>query len=500
MDKQTSDAAVVAGRLPPVLDKEDPLAMPTKRVKELQEERALGLALMGGTRTMREAGTTYMPKHPAESDGSYAHRLASTHLYNGFGKTVMAQSGKLLGKPIVFGETVPKKAQDLAIDIDGQGRALGPFALDVICDAFVCGVSYIWVDKAKAVVGSTLLDEIKAGTRPVWIHVKASQVLGWRDVSVGGKKILTQVRFTEDTVIEDGSFGEHAVKRIRVLERGYFHLYELRESAEKRQQWILIDAGPIGQQDITMVPVYTYRTGFFEGEPALRSVAELNLEHWQSSSEQRVALSFLRFAMLVIAGVDTDAAIEVGPSKIIKLPIGGEAGYVEHSGSGIEAGAKDLEAIERRMRSAGMDIRIENAGKVTATASALDSEDSNAGLRAVAEGLGDSLAAAVQYTVNYMGASVDGGTIEVNTEFAEPVNEGDVDTLNTARAARDLSKVTYWSELKRRHVLSEDFDAEKEQALLADEPPDVMPEGAGNLQRDASGKPVPQKKPEGATP
>lgn len=448
------------------------VARPTKRVKELMDMRRLPLALMGGTQAMRKAGVEFMPKHPAESEGNYAVRLASTHLYNGFAQTVAAQGGKLLGKPLVLNDNVPESIAKLADNIDGQGRAISPFALDVISDAFVCGVSYIWIDMPPLTPGATLADQRASGARPYWIHLRAEQVLGWRSTPIGGKQVLTQVRFKESAIVDDGEFGEKMVKRVRILERKRYRLFEAVPSTQAGvgELWQLIEEGPIGTKEIPIVPVYTNRTGYFEGEPALRAVAELNLEHWQSSSEQRVALSFLRFAMLAVAGVDPDTAIEIGPSKVLKLPAGATAGYVEHGGAGIESGRLDLEAIERRMRSAGMDIRIDNAGQVTATASALDSADSTAGLRAVGEGLADSLALALQYTAEFMGITEDAGTVDVNTEFADGTKDTDPATLLAMRATRDLSQQTLWKEMQRRHILNDEFDAEAEQKMIDAEP------------------------------
>jgi hypothetical protein len=39
-------------------------------------------------------------------------------------------------------------------------------------------------------------------------------------------------------------------------------------------------------QDITLVTLYTKRTGFMCGSPPLLNMALLNIKHWQSQSEQ----------------------------------------------------------------------------------------------------------------------------------------------------------------------------------------------------------------------
>ena len=55
-------------------------------------------------------------------------------------------------------------------------------------------------------------------------------------------------------------------------------------------------------------------------------------------------------------------------------------------------------------------------------------------------------------------------------EFADTAN--DVDALNKARDRGDLSQETYWSEYKRRKVLSPEFDPKEERKRLLKEVPD----------------------------
>ena len=129
---------------PSLSDVSDPLAVvdkPSLRWHALAEERDLPRALMGGTRAMREAGRRSLPQHPAESEASYDLRLNATTLYNGFAETVVAQAGKFYAAPVVLKEDVPPLLAALCENIDGQGRALTPFAADVTKAAFVDGVA-----------------------------------------------------------------------------------------------------------------------------------------------------------------------------------------------------------------------------------------------------------------------------------------------------------------------------------------------------------------------
>jgi hypothetical protein len=166
--------------------------------------------------------------------------------------------------------------------------------------------------------------------------------------------------------------------------------------------------------------------------------------------------------MLAITGVDTTATVEIGPDKVLKLPAGADAKYLEHRGDGIKAGFDDLAAIEARMQHAGMTVRVENGGTVTATAAAIDSADSNAGLMAIADGLGDSLELVLSYMAMMLGVTTGGGTLEVNDDFGEPIPVGTVTELQGLTLTGLLSIETTLNELKRRGVLDDSVNIKDE--------------------------------------
>lgn len=461
------------------------VAKPSSRYLALEALRALPRALMGGTDSMRAAGVTYLPRHAAESDESYRMRLEGTTLYNGYEQTITAQTGKLFGKPVVLDDDVSPELETLAENIDGQGRALTPFAFDLMKEAMVDGISFIYVDMPQVVEGATMADQRLFGARPYWVILCASQIIGWRSENVNGSQQLTQLRIKEETVEPDGEFGDKVVQRIRVLRPGAWDLYEQRGSNANTSVWVLVQSGVSSLDYIPVVPVYTNRVSFFEGEPPLRTLAELNREHWQSSSEQRYALTFSRFAMLKVTGVDDSTKdVVIGPNKSLRLPAGADAAFIEHNGAGVGAGLEDLKAIESRMASAGMQLRVEQAGQVTATAAAIDSMETNAGLRAVAHGFQDALEQALQMTADYLGIT-NGGSVTVYDDFARAPPQGSVAELTTLSATGKISLPTLWDELKRRHVLADDFDPEVEmerllieQAMSMPEPAPPPPEGA----------------------
>ena len=145
------------------------VSTPSPRVEELESKRQLVRTIMGGTYAMREAGETYLPKHPAESKGVYDTRLQKTFLDNFVDLAITKASGKLFAKQIKV-ENLPDTFTDLIANIDRQGRALDPFIMDVSKQAFQDGISYVMADMPKSDGIRTRAEELAAGLGNGKIH------------------------------------------------------------------------------------------------------------------------------------------------------------------------------------------------------------------------------------------------------------------------------------------------------------------------------------------
>jgi len=464
----------------------DEVAKRSIRSNALLERRELPRALVAGSGAMRDAGPKFTPQHPGESVADYRSRLDNTILYQGFSQAIDSQVGKVLSKPVQLDGNASEQMKAWSKNVDGRGRSLMAFAIDTFYDAMIDGVSYILVDMPKLPEGASLADQRMRGGVPYWSNIRADQVLGWRTRVIGSDVVLSQVRIHETVITEDGAFGDKDQERIRVFtlpETGpvTFEVY-VKDAARaasaagqsgSKQEWFLdpTQAGTTKFERIPIFPIYTNMTGFFEGEPPLYGLAELNLEHWISSGEQRRALTFLRFAMLYLSGVTGDTGkVKIAPSTIIKLPQGGQAGYVEHSGSGVSSGFTDIQNIEKRMQDAGMQLRLENAGTVTATASAIDSAESNAALKAVANAFKETMQSVAELTarVGNLGAA---GGVEMTIEFDDKPSSADFSEVLKLNTMGLLSNRTTLQEAKRRNIVAPNFDINGELERISMEGP-----------------------------
>ena len=449
------------------------VSTPSPSVAAAEQQRALTRAIMSGTFGMRAAGKTYLPQHPAESAGVYKTRLEKTFLDNFVDLAITKATGKLFGKPIKV-DNLPTEIETLIENIDRQGRALDPFILDVAKQAFEDGISYVMADMPPSNGVQTLADEKALGIRPYAIHIKPCCVLETLSEMIGGVDTLTRVRIMERVQEQDG-WGYTSVDQVRVWYRDEMNgavvvRWETYRQDDKKE-WALYDEGLTSFKGIYLVPFYTNRTGFMQGLPPFQNIAESNLEHWQWKSEHAHALSMCCFGMLTATGVDEESQIEVGPAKVLKSSNpDAKFAYAETTGTGVTLAADTIKAIESRIETAGVNLRIESAGQVTATAAAIDSADTHAGLMAVAHGFSDSLAQLLGYFAEIMGIESTDMEAHVNDDFgAAKGSQAGLQELTKARALGDISREAWVAEMVRRGELAEDFDAEEDGERLDSE-------------------------------
>jgi hypothetical protein len=435
----------------------------TDSVKAMEPDWELARALLGGTRAMRAAGKQYLPKWPNEEEAAYNCRLATAVLFPAYKRTVETLTGKPFSEPLTIGDDVPAQMAEWLQDADLRGRNIDAFAADLMEAALGYGICGILVDYPKAEGLKTVADERAAGVRPYFIQIYPWQVLGWRDEYVNGAWKLTQLRLMECVDAPDGAYGIRKIDQVRVLTPGAWELFRQND----KKEWVLFDKGTTTLKIIPYVPVYGQRADFMVGKPPLIEVANLNVAHWQSSSDQQTILHVARVPILAVIGVDDDKwSMAVGASSAVKIPLAGDMKFVEHSGKAIEAGANELESLEERMRQAGAELLVLRPGKITATQTATENAVGMCALHRIAQNLEDALDQALQIMALWIGEQ-SGGHIELFKDFgAAALAEASTQLLLDATSANKLSDETFFAEMQRRGIVSPDIDWQDEKEKI----------------------------------
>lgn len=448
---------------------------------KMAETWELPNTLMGGTRAMRKAGKKYLPKEPAESTEAYNDRLDRSTLFNAFKRTVAGVIGKVFSKPITHEDDVPDELEPFFDNIDLAGRSLNDFARDVMQDGTVAGLTHILVEMPAGDAPETVAEERAQGRRPYFVQIKAKDLIAWQSEMRNGKEVLTQIRFKEREEVPDGEYNTKIEERIRVLWEDRFEVWVKNPNpTNDDNKYLLQSSGEVSLGKIPLVTFYTNRLNFMIATPPLEDLAFLNAAHWQSSSDQRHILHVARVPILFWAGAPGKNAkpVEIGPNRMIKSEDPqSKLTYVEHNGKGIEAGRNDLLDMEDRMRVMGLELFMPKTGTQTATGKAIDSAEMNSIVQAIAMSLEQALEQALSFAAEWVGinkqedGSYSGGTLGVNRDFGVSMQGAqELKILLDARMSGEISRETFWSELKRRGLLFDGFDADAEIERLLNEP------------------------------
>ena len=450
------------------------VAKRTPAAEALVKGAALGRVLMGGTKAMRGAGQTYLPKFPAESQDAYDARLKSSFLFNGYKKTVRDMTGRVFTKSVeIEGDALKDEEQN----IDMQGRDLSAFARDVFeAGLSGCGLSFIMVDAPPRPGTVTKAQAEASSLRPYLVHVKAEEVLGWKTETEDSRTYLSQWRMLEKVEQEDpeDEFATVSVDQVRVLtlQEGRVNV-RLYRAASNGAEWELYEQFETQATEITVVPFYANRTGFFAAEAPLEDLADKNVEHWQSASDQRNILHFARVPILHATGRNTeDGPLEIsaGTATTSTNPAA-KLEWVEHSGQAIEAGRNDLKDIEFQMQVLGLQLLV--AGTETATGASLDAAKETAPLAMMADNLKDALEQALRWFTMYQGSEQE-FTVKVNKDFGvSMLSAQELTVMLTAVNTGNMPRRVFVEEMKRRGFIAEDTDTEGYLDGLDSQPPDL---------------------------
>ena len=244
----------------------------------------------------------------------------------------------------------------------------------------------------------TMADEKRLGARPYWVFVTHDRVLGYKAENIGGQLMLTQMRLSEVTEVDDGKYDTTSVNRVRVLRPGGWELWQ--EDANGYSQ---LDEGATTLSYIPFVPLYGLREGFMVGKPALSALVDLNIKHWQQQFDQDDSARFARKRLLVFTGLSSNDPLTIASDMALRLPPNADAKVVQGSAESVTVGRTELAALEQQMIQTGAELLVATPGQRTATEANNDAEANKSSLQRIVENFEDALDLGLQYTADWLG-------------------------------------------------------------------------------------------------
>ena len=446
------------------------VATPTDTFLAMDEKWAVIRALCGGTLAMRAAGSTYLPQETREAPADFQARLNRSFLFNGYRDSVDKLAAKPFSREVVLhgGDKLDEQLAGIAEDTDRAGTNLTALAAELFVMLINHGVAHLWVDYPR--VGDeppNVSIQRATGIRPTLIPVRPSDVIGWRsEVDETGSERLTQVRIRERQEQPSGLWDSVSVERIRVLKIAGWELYEY-----DGEVWKQIGAGTWTYTGggVPFVTAYASREGFMQASPALEDLAWVNVAHWQSSSDQRNILRFARTGLIFTKGISQreikeQGGVTFGPGAAIYAESPeADAKVVEHSGRAIEAGAKDLVALEQQMQVLGLQPFFRMTGGATATEKMIDEGRSESEIQAWIKIDEELIRAGYEVAAKWVGSKLPTGfAVDIYSDFIIGSMVGrDLELLRKARLRGALDSETFLAEVKRRGVFADSTDVEE---------------------------------------
>ncbi|MDM3398148.1 DUF4055 domain-containing protein [Citrobacter sp. Cb016] len=425
-------------------------------------------ALMGGTLYMRQLGEAYLPRWPKEDKEDYKKRLSVATLFPAYEETIKQNIGRVFAEPIKLAENVPDQLREYAKNIDLEGTRLDVWAQSFFGLAMQYGLSHALVDypRVDAEQVKTKADEKATGARPYVTMLNPRQVIGWKSKMTAGKVVLTELRIKE-VVVEDGDdFGQTKVEQIRLLKPGQVQIYRKATGDNIQANWVLHEEWQTSRKDITLVTLYTKRTGFMCGSPPLLNMALLNIKHWQSQSEQDNILHVARVPLLTVFGLEEGQELVIGSSSATQFSDRQTQGleYVEHTGTSISAGKESLTDLVEQMRQAGAKLlRTDNTSTKSVDQTSEEKMQEQSPLYTMATSLEDTLDNILQIMAEYIGEK-EGGNVDVRTELdveSKEFNPPAALAIQSLRQGGDLRRIDAIKTLQKLNLIDADADPEK---------------------------------------
>lgn len=469
-------------------DTEEPTVASLGSAQQIMMNRLTGpLHLLQGTQAMRDAGELFLPRYDQETDRVYHNRRQRAVLYNYYRRTSQALAGRPFREQVKYEDTSPG-LDPLLKNIDSLGQNGHSF----FHECFMTGVSKGFVgllaEFPEAAPAANLQEEREMGLRPYLRSIHPEDFIAGFAEIIQGEEVVLHVRFRENELVQMG-WGEVLRQRVRVYELRVdpetgdpvvvWELWELKENGENtKEEWTMVREGTlVGMTRIPLTIFYAgERESFLLCQVPLSGLADLNIAHFQSDSDQRHVLTVARFPILAASGVEEDDNLEVGPNKFLKSSAeGSKFYYVEHSGAAIGAGRQDLQDLQERMATMGVDLMVRRSGdRATATARNIDESRGGSVLQAMAEDFSWVATQAIRNMERWMGVQDPQASVKLDSDFGLAMKDQvEINALIQMRAGGDLSRKGLIREYKRRNLLPEVFNEDLNDEELEEEGPDL---------------------------
>ena len=452
-------------------------------------------ALIQGADAVRRLGRKLLPQMPEETDKNYDYRLKNARYTNIYRDIVENLAAKPFTKEVSLANAnVPDVFKAIVENIDGSGSHLNVFSNNVFFDGINSGITWILVDYPEIPQGVTLAEERAIGARPYWVQIAAKDMLWVESAVIKGREEVVYAKIHEPRMGRDQKGQDQLIDRVRILLRdkidgdygpARFEIWE----RENVGNWRIVSQGDISIGVIPLVPFYTGRRrgSSWQVIPPLSGVVDAQIEHYQEETQYKHTRQMCAFPILVGSGIDPvdsngkRVVVPIGPNTILYAPPypdgnGGQNhgtwNFIEPQTASLKLLSDEIDKIEQKMRELGRQPLTSGSTGLTQVAAAFASQKAASAVQAWSFILKDALENCFVLTAKWLNIEFE-PSVYVNSDFAIEIGEDkQPDILLSMQKDGLISRDTLWSEMKRRNILSPEFEASIESERLLNELPD----------------------------
>lgn len=447
--------------------------------------------IVTGLKAIRDCREEFLPRFPEEDNDNYNYRLQQTKLTNVYRDVLEGLSNKPFEAEVGLiksdDKEIPDFLKNFVENVDGAGTNLTAFAHLSFFNAINNAIDWIFVDMPEVVNSGkplSIADAKAKKLQPYWTHVLAKNVLEVRTRVIGSEPVISYIRLFEPSVLGDED-------KVRVFQRDEndvvtFKLYSVNYSAKDKESYVVFEKE--GTLSINLIPLIPVITGRRDGTswkffPVMQDAVDLQITLYQDESALQYIKGLACYPMLAANGMKPvmgpdgkPLKVAIGPGKVLYGVPDGNGGngtwsYVEPQANSMEFLKKSIDSTKQDLRELGRQPLTSLSSQLTNTTTAVAAGKSKSAVSAWALALKDSLEMALLVSNMFMKVDYE-PEVNVYTGFDNVDGYGtDLAELGAARERRDISQRTYWAELKRRKVLSPEFNEDEEIKLLLEEVP-----------------------------
>lgn len=412
--------------------------------------------LPGGGIVFGEKVRAYLPPEPNEPEDAYRSRVLMSLFERRFARSIRIYTDLVLHD---YSLVVPEGSSFDVSNLDRRGTPFYNFWAQVAINALVLGHSFVLVDREPGEYGSEF--ERRQRGKPFLVNYSPLDLINWR-VDQGGIHLLV---FKETVVRPFGSFGEQVVLRYRVLRPGSWELWE-KDGAD----FVLVGRGRMSER-IPLVVVYSHQIGVFASDPPLRTLADLNLAHYQLSSDHRQKLHKCCLPTPVRIGSLQGSDLVLGPNTFVDLPEGGDFKWAEPQALSLGESRREIEALEATIDLYGLDYLSRGSVVGTSRATRLEIALSAAPVEVTLSGFCRRFEAAIQEVLDLWAEIAGEPVCSVELPGRLKLESVDPQMILTYIRLSELNLITRRTLLhllRDQGCLPRDFDIEAELATVGE--------------------------------